>query len=104
MDVRFCKKQEPLPRGTIARSEFCIMRLARPPVRARRIVFFLDNDLSWRSATRTKRTSRMGPHKSASVRWLAIILRLSNAMTRAQLISGRYSCQPYVNRFYALSI
>jgi hypothetical protein len=52
MDVRFCEQQELSPTGTHCElGNFAIMRLARSPRRARRIVFSLDIDLSWISGT-----------------------------------------------------
>jgi hypothetical protein len=61
MDVRFCEQQEPSPRGTNCElGNFAIMRLARSPRRARRIVFSLDIDLSWMSAIRTEAAKTTG--------------------------------------------
>jgi hypothetical protein len=51
LDGLFCEHQESSPRGTHCElGNFAIIRLARSPMRARRIVFSLDIDLSWKSA------------------------------------------------------
>ena len=72
MDVRFCEQQESSPRGTHCElGNFAIMRLARSPRRARRIVFSLDIDLSWMSATRRKRERGLAPMRiSPDMVWL----------------------------------